>query len=93
MNRERQQLVTIKRKPKKLPTRTINIWNKYDFAMSGLGEKVKFFGRIKHFRKCVKWSVQRITGVALVNLCKSYKNAEVCKNILLITGDDVLSFR
>ena len=39
----------------------INIWNKYDFAMSGLGNKSKILAKIKHFFKCVKWSKQRIT--------------------------------
>lgn len=38
-----------------------NIWNSYDFAMSGLGEKNKLFAKIKHFLRCVKWSKQRIT--------------------------------
>ena len=40
---------------------TMNIWNKYDFAMSGLGKKRKILAKIKHFFKCVKWSKQRIT--------------------------------
>lgn len=39
----------------------MNIWNKYDFAMSGLGNKSKILTKIKHFFKCVKWSKQRIT--------------------------------
>ena len=39
----------------------MNIWNKYDFAMSGLGKKSKILVKIKHFFKCVKWSKQRIT--------------------------------
>ena len=39
----------------------MNIWNKYDFAMSGLGKKNKILAKIKHFFKCVKWSKQRIT--------------------------------
>lgn len=39
----------------------MNIWNKYDFAMSGLGKKSKILAKIKHFFKCVKWSKQRIT--------------------------------
>ena len=39
----------------------MNIWNKYDFAMSGLGKKSKILPQIKHFFKCVKWSKQRIT--------------------------------
>ena len=32
----------------------MNIWNKYDFAMSGLGKKSKILAKIKHFFKCVK---------------------------------------
>ena len=39
----------------------MNIWNKYDFAMSDLGKKSKILAKIKHFFKCVKWSKQRIT--------------------------------
>ena len=39
----------------------MNIWNKYDFVMSGLGKKSKILAKIKHFFKCVKWSKQRIT--------------------------------
>ena len=39
----------------------MNIWNKYDFALSGLGKKSKILAKIKHFFKCVKWSKQRIT--------------------------------
>lgn len=31
----------------------MNIWNKYDFAMSGLGKKSKILAKIKHFFKCV----------------------------------------
>lgn len=27
----------------------MNIWNKYDFAMSGLGKKSKILAKIKHF--------------------------------------------
>lgn len=41
----------------------MNIWNKYDFAMSGLGKKSKILAKIKHFFKCVKWSKQRITRI------------------------------
>lgn len=52
--------MSLKRKKKELPDRTMNIWNKYDFAMSGLGEKVRFLGKIKHFGRCLKWSRQRI---------------------------------
>ncbi|MBE5951549.1 MAG: hypothetical protein E7260_08145 [Lachnospiraceae bacterium] len=39
----------------------MNIWNKYDFVMSGLGKKNKLLAKLKHFRKCLKWSKQRIT--------------------------------
>lgn len=38
----------------------MNVWNSYGFAMSGLGEKSRFLGKIKHFWKCLKWSKQRI---------------------------------
>ena len=39
---------------------TNNIWNKEDYKMCGLGSKNKFFAKIKHFRKCLIWSKQRI---------------------------------
>lgn len=32
----------------------MNIWNKYDFAMSGLGNKSKILTKIKHFFKLRK---------------------------------------
>lgn len=38
-----------------------NIWNKYDFVMSGIGNKCKMLAKMKHFRRCLKWSKQRIT--------------------------------
>lgn len=38
----------------------INIWNKYDWVMSGLGEKYKLSAKVKHLRKCIRWSRQRI---------------------------------
>ena len=38
-----------------------NIWNKEDFRMCGLGEKNKFVAKIKHIRKCIRWSYQRVT--------------------------------
>lgn len=38
----------------------INIWNKYDWAMSGLGEKSKLSAKVKYLRKCIRWSRQRI---------------------------------
>ena len=37
-----------------------NIWDKEGFQMCGLGEKSKIIARIKHFRRCVLWSRQRI---------------------------------
>ena len=37
-----------------------NIWNKEGFLMCGLGEKNKIIARIKYFRKCCRWSRQRI---------------------------------
>lgn len=45
---------------KMLVRNPMNIWNKYDFAMSGLGKKNKLLAKIKHIRKCIKWSKQRI---------------------------------
>lgn len=44
----------------KLPDRTNNIWNRYDFAMCGLGEKSKLWAKIKHIKRCLCWSKQRI---------------------------------
>lgn len=41
---------------------TLNIWNKNDFLMSGLGHKFKLFGRIKYICRCLKWSKQRIVN-------------------------------
>ncbi|MDD3138201.1 MAG: hypothetical protein PHX08_04425 [Lachnospiraceae bacterium] len=40
---------------------SMNIWNKYDFVMSGIGDKNKLLAKIKHFRRCLKWSKQRVT--------------------------------
>ena len=37
-----------------------NIWNKKDFDMCGLGEKNKFVAKIKHIKRCIRWSKQRI---------------------------------
>ena len=37
-----------------------NIWNKEGFIMCGLGEKSKVIAKIKHMRRCVRWSWQRI---------------------------------
>jgi hypothetical protein len=33
----------------KLPERTINIWNRYDFAMCGLGNKCKLIALFKEW--------------------------------------------
>lgn len=38
-----------------------NIWGKEGFQMCGLGEKCKLIAKIKHMRKCIRWSYQRIT--------------------------------
>lgn len=37
-----------------------NIWNREGFAMCGLGERIRLWGKIKHIRKCIRWSKQRI---------------------------------
>lgn len=37
-----------------------NIWKKEGFDMCGLGEKSKFVAKIKHIKRCIKWSKQRI---------------------------------
>ena len=39
---------------------TNNIWNRHDFAMCGLGEKSRLWATMKHIRRCIKWSKQRI---------------------------------
>lgn len=39
---------------------SLSIWNKKSFAMSAIGEKHGIIKKIKHFRKCVKWSWQRV---------------------------------
>ena len=38
-----------------------NIWNAEDFRMSELRESSKLIGRIKHTKRCLRWSLQRIT--------------------------------
>jgi len=48
------------KKNKEYTDHTLNIWNGYDFAMAGIGERFAFFGRLKHFAQCIKWSRQRI---------------------------------
>ncbi len=37
-----------------------NIWNREEFAMCGLGERSRLWGKIKHIKKCIYWSKQRI---------------------------------
>ena len=39
---------------------TNNIWNRRDFVMCGLGEKSRGLAIVKHIRKCMKWSKQRV---------------------------------
>ena len=39
---------------------TNNIWNRHDFVMCGLGEKSRALAIVKHVRRCMKWSKQRI---------------------------------
>ena len=55
-----------------------NIWNKEGFLMCGLGEKNKIIARIKYFRKCCRWSRQRIArGYADCdkwNMCRYLQN-------------------
>ena len=55
-----------------------NIWNKEGFLMCGLGEKNKIIARIKYFRKCCRWSQQRIArGYADCdkwNMCRYLQN-------------------
>ena len=49
------------KKKKTIDREPMNIWNKYDFVMSGMGKQNKLLAKLKHFRKCLKWSKQRIT--------------------------------
>ena len=51
---------SMRKKNRKMPDRTLNIWNTYDFKMSGLGAKSKMLGKLRHVGKCLKWSKQRI---------------------------------
>ena len=37
-----------------------NIWKKEDFQICGLGKKSKFAAKIKHFKRCMYWSWQRV---------------------------------
>ena len=39
---------------------SLDIWNKKGFAMSSIGEKHGIIKKIKHFKKCIKWSYQRV---------------------------------
>ena len=48
------------RNRKVLPDRKNNIWNRYDFAMCGLGEKDMLWAKIKHIKRCLCESWQRI---------------------------------
>ena len=55
-----------------------NIWNKEDFAMCGLGEKNKFFAKIKHIKRCIRWSKQRIVrGYADIDLWNMYSYLQI----------------
>ncbi len=36
-----------------------NLWNEEGFLMCGLGEKSMLIAKIKHIKKCVRWSYQR----------------------------------
>lgn len=38
---------------KELVSDNMNIWNLYDFVMSGLGKKNWMFVRVKHCWKCI----------------------------------------
>ena len=51
---------SMRKKNRKVPDRTLNIWNTYDFKMSGLWAKSKMLGKLRHVGKCLKWSKQRI---------------------------------
>ena len=54
---------------KLLPIKSNNIWNPYDFSMCGIGEKCLFWARVKHIKRCLKWSKQRIV--------RGYSDADV----------------
>lgn len=57
---------------------TNNIWNAYGFVMCGLGEKSRFLALIKHIRKCIKWSKQRIVrGYADSDVWNMYRYLQV----------------
>ena len=38
-----------------------NIWQKEDFRMCTIGKRFKLVAQAKHFKRCVRWSWQRIT--------------------------------
>lgn len=38
----------------------LNIWDKQEFRMCGIGKKCKPLAWLKHFGRCLKWSKQRI---------------------------------
>lgn len=37
-----------------------NIWNREGFVMCGLGGRIRLWKKIKHIRKCIRWSKQRV---------------------------------
>lgn len=45
---------------KESETNRNNIWNHKDFKHAGVGEKIHIVGTIKHFFRCMRWSMQRI---------------------------------
>lgn len=56
---------------------SLNIWNKQDFKMCGLGEKVRLFAKWKHFVRCIKYSKQRIVrGYADCDVWNMYSHLE-----------------
>lgn len=68
--------MNLRKKKKELVRDNMNIWNSYDFAMSGLGKKSRLLAKIKHSRKCIKWSKQRIT--------RGYADCDVWEKIILM---------
>ena len=38
----------------------LNIWDKEGFQMAGIGKRFKLPAKIRYFRKCLKWSRQRV---------------------------------
>ena len=48
----------------------MNIWNKYDFAMSGLGKKSKILAKIKHlFQICLN-NISMTCGIEILENLK-----------------------